>query len=609
MKKHATIFLQASPFLSISVLAIATALAAMSPSAHATETQIQQDADLPDSEFAHGRILVEPLEGVTEAGFDDAIRPHGGKRHKMGQSNIHIIDLPQGSEKAVLAKLRKDPKFKYVELDRRVKLSATTNDPYLGSEWHISKIGANTAWDKAQGAGVTIAILDSGVYGAHPDLAPHLVAGWNVYSNNADTSDVCGHGTAVAGTAAATMNNGAGVAGVAGNAKIMPVRIAYADSTGSCYAYFSTMASGVTYAADHGARVVNISYANVPTSSAVQSAANYLKSKGGLLFVAAGNNNRDEGFTPTTTMIAVSSTDSTDARSSFSSYGSFVSLSAPGSYIYTTNSSGGYSAWNGTSFASPVAAGVAALMMSANPSLDPSKIESLLYSTAVDLGTPGRDIYFGYGRVNADAAVTAAINATATTPAKDTTAPAVAIASPSASSSVSGAVTVNVNATDNVGVARVDLKVNNTVVASDTAAPYAFSWDTKGVANGMASLVAVAYDAAGNVASSTPISVNVANTVATPTVDTTKPTVRISNPVAGRIRGNVTVKVDASDNMGAAGIKLTMSIDGQTAASGSGSTLAYSWDTKKIATGAHTITAVAVDAAGNSSSTSVQVTR
>ncbi|UMR29311.1 S8 family serine peptidase [Massilia sp. MB5] len=609
MKKHTTIFLQDKTFLSASIFAAAAALAAVTPPAHGGKPQhVQQDEELADSEYAHGRILVEPREGLTEAGFDEAIRPHKGKRRKMGQSNIHLIDLPPGSEKAALAKLRKDPQFKYVELDRRVKLSATTNDPYLGSEWHISKIGAPAAWDLAQGAGVTIAILDSGVYGAHPDLAPRMVAGWNVDGNNADTSDVCGHGTAVAGVAAAAMDNGAGVAGVAGNAKIMPVRIAFKDASGSCYAYYSTMASGVTYAADHGARVVNLSYDSVPASSAVQSAANYLKSKGGLLFVAAGNNNRDEGYAPTTSMIAVAATDSADARSSFSSYGSFVALSAPGSYIYTTNMSGGYSAWNGTSFASPLAAGVAALMMSANPALDGAKIESLLYSTAVDLGTPGRDIYFGNGRVNAAAAVAAARSASATV-GKDTSAPAVAIASPSASSSVTGAVTVNVNATDNVGVARVDLKVNNTVVASDNSAPYAFSWDSKGVANGMTALVAVAYDAAGNMASSTPVSVNVANSTPVVNTDTQAPTVKITNPVSGKVSGNVNVKVSASDNGGAAGIALALYIDGQLKANGSGSSLSYTWKTGGLSAGQHTLQTVATDKAGNRSTSSVQVSK
>ncbi len=579
---------------------IALLLAAAAPLAFAAPAE---------PEFANGRLLVEPQAGLTVDDFAKDLKLHGaGNARKLGQSNIHIIDVPRGSEKAIANKLKHNPHFKFAELDQRVEFSATTNDPYLGSEWHINKIGATSAWDKTQGSGIIIAILDSGMDSAHPDLVGNTVAGYNIYDNNTNTADVCGHGTKVAGAAAAVGNNAAGVAGVAGKAKIMPVRIAY-NNSGSCYAYFSTMASGVTWAADHGARVVNISYGNAPTSSALQSAANYLRGKGGLLFVSAGNNARDEGFTPTSTMIPVSATDSADNLSSFSSYGAFVALSAPGSGIYTTVAGGGYGAVNGTSFASPVAAAVAALVMSANPSLTADKVQSILFSTAVDLGAAGRDVYFGYGRVNAAAAVQAAGSTTTVAPA-DTTAPTVSIANPLGGSTVSGTVTVNANASDNVGVSRVDLKVNGTVVATDSSGPYSFAWDSKGVANGMNSLVAVAYDAAGNMASSAAVSVNVSNTTAVaPVADTVAPVLTIANPVSGAVSGNVDVIANASDNSGAAGIKLSIYIDGSLKASGTGSSLVYRWNTRKIASGIHTVQAVARDAAGNTTTKTVQVTR
>ncbi|WP_426318006.1 S8 family serine peptidase [Pseudoduganella sp. R-43] len=575
--------------------AIATAIATLAAPAFAAQAE----------DYAQGRIIVEPRAGLTVMEMDKILKSSGaGKARKLGQSNIHVIDVAHGTEKAIAAKLKNNPHFKFAELDQRVPVSATANDPYLGSEWHINKIGASTAWDNTQGSGVTIAILDSGMDSAHPDLAGNAVAGYNAYDNNTNTADVCGHGTKAAGSAAATINNTTGVAGVAGQARIMPVRIAY-NNSGTCYAYFSTMASGVTWAADHGARVVNISYANVPTSSAVQSAANYLKGKGGLLFVSAGNYNRDEGFTPTDTMIPVSATDSADNRASFSSYGAFVALSAPGAGIYTTVQGGGYGAVNGTSFASPVAAGVAALVMAANPSLSADQVKSILFTTAVDLGTAGRDIYFGYGRVNAAAAVAAAKAA----PAPDTTAPTVAIANPVGGSTVSGLVSIGVNAADNVGVARVDLKVNGTVVASDSAGPYAFSWDSGSVANGMNNLIAIAYDAAGNVATSSTVSVNVSNAAPAVVADTTAPVVAITNPTSGAVSGTVNVTVNASDNSGAAGINMSVYIDGQLKASGAGSSLSYSWNTRKLASGTHTVQAVARDAAGNTSTTSVQVTR
>jgi thermitase len=556
--------------------------------------------------FARGRILVEPRAGLSDQEFDQILKVHGGKRRRIGQSNLHIVELPgNASETAVVERLRHNPHLRFAELDLRVKSTLAVNDPYLGSQWHLAQVGAAGAWDTTQGAGVTIAILDSGVDAAHPDLAPNMTSGFNVIDNNSDTSDVCGHGTAVAGTASAATNNSVGVAGMAGQARIMPIRIAYFDTASNgCYSYYSTIASGLTYAADHGARVANVSYARVASSDAAISAARYMKDKGGLVFVSAGNNGIDENLLPTTAMVVVAATDSGDARTSWSSYGSFVSLSAPGAGIWTTSRGGGYQGWNGTSFSSPLAAGVAALMMAANPALGSTQVEQLLYSSAVDLGAAGRDPLYGFGRVDAAAAVRAAAGAVVVA---DTEAPAVSIGAPGASSSVSGVVAVDVSATDNVGVTRVELQVNGTVVAVASAAPYGFSWNSTGVANGMATLVAVAYDAAGNMANSAPVSVNVANAAPPVVRDTSAPVVAINSPVAGMVTGNVSVNVSATDDSGAAGISQSLYIDGVLKAKGSGGTLGYNWNTRKGSAGTHTIQAVARDAAGNTSTSSVTV--
>jgi subtilisin family serine protease len=601
MKKHPAPPRQRT-VVAASVFTVAAALAAMAPPVRAAQ------ADTPaEGEYARGRILVEPNAGVTVDQLEKLLKVHGGRARKMGQGEGHIVDLPtNGSEAAVVAQLKNRPEFKFVELDRRVKVSYAVNDPYSGSEWHLTQIGAPTAWNTTQGSGVTIAILDSGVDATHPDLQPNLVAGYNTYDGNTDTSDVCGHGTAVAGTAAARSDNGQGVAGVAGQAKIMPVRIAYNDASNGCYAYYSTIASGLTWAADHGARIANISYSGVAGSAAIQSAASYMKSKGGLVFVAAGNAGINENIAPTTSMIAVSATDSTDTKTSWSSYGSYVALAAPGAGIWTTSKGGIYQAWNGTSFASPVAAGVAALVMAARPDLTAVQVETLLESTARDLGGAGRDTLYGYGRVNAAAAVQAALNMPL---APDTQAPAVAITAPLGSSSISGAAVVSVNASDNVGVARVDLQVNGTVVASTSAAPYTFSWDSTGVANGMNNLIALAYDAAGNRGTSSAVAVNVANATPPVTRDNVPPVVTLVNPVAGKVSGNVNVRVNASDNSGAAGIKLSLYIDNVLKASGTGSSLSYTWNTRRENVGVHTVMTRARDAAGNTSSSSVQVTR
>ena len=584
------------------ILAISLLISFGAVSAHSLPGAPSQEV------FAQDRIVVIPREGLSPESLEHILKPHGGKAYKLGQSNIHVVSLGRGvSAAAAVAALTANPHIKSAHLDRIVHAGAIPNDPYYGAAYHLPLIGAPAAWNTTFGEGVTIAILDSGVDATHPDLQPNLIPGYSLVNGNADTSDVCGHGTAVAGTAAAAINNGVGVSGISGHSKIMPLGVASYDATNGCYAYSSTIANAVTYAADHGARIANVSYGPLAGDSTVQNAGNYFQSKNGLLFLSAGNAGTDLAVAPSTAFIVVSATDSTDTKTSWSSYGSAVSLAAPGAGIYTTSKGGSYQQWNGTSFSSPLAAGVAALMMSANPKLDNLTIQKILFSTAADLGAPGRDPYYGYGRVDAGKAVAAAVAYAAPV---DTTPPAVAITSPNASATVSGLVPVNVAASDNVGVTHVDLKVNNTIVASDTSAPYEFSWNSNGVPNGMASLTAVAYDVAGNVASSQVIQVNVANvvTLPPPVKDTIAPVVNITNPVSGVISGTVTVKTSASDNSGASGITQVLSIDGVVKAQGVGASLSYRWASSLQPPGStHLISVTAQDKAGNVGTSSVTV--
>lgn len=584
-----------SRFVPLGAVTLALALSSVPSAAQGTGA-------MGEEAYAQGRILLQPRAGLPEAALARILQENGGgKARRLGRSELRIVDLPAGREQAMVERLARNPHIKFAELDYRVAPSLTPNDPYTGSAWHLSRIGAESAWDTSTGAGVTVAILDSGVDPTHPDLTQRLVPGWNFYDNNADTSDVYGHGTLVAGSAGATLNNGVGVAAVSGHSGIMPIRVT--DTSGA--GWTSMIANGVIYAADRGVRVANISFANMPTRSSVVSAAQYMKDKGGLVFVAAGNRGVDEGFTVTTSMIPVSATDSADARASWSSYGNYVALSAPGVSVYTTSRGGGYGGASGTSIASPVAAGVAALTMAARPDLSAAQIESILFSTAVDLGAAGRDIHFGHGRVNASGAVAAALQFKSAT---DTSPPVVAIAAPLGSATVSGLVPVDVGATDNVGVTKVELSVNGSVVASDTSAPFAFSWDSTRVPNGMASLVAIGYDAAGNVARSAAVGVNVANGV---TADTVAPVATISNPADGSkvSASSVTIQGSATDNSGTAGLSLKLFIDGKQVASVSGGQLSYKWNTRKVSTGTHEIKLTASDAAGNTTARTVSVVR
>jgi hypothetical protein len=501
--------------------------------------------------------------------------------------------VPPQAEDAVIRALSHNPHVDYAEKDMLVELSAITpNDPKYTSQWHLPKIQAPAAWEASAGEGITVAILDTGVEGSHPDLVNNLVPGWNVVSNNSDTSPVMWHGTSVAGTVAATGNNATGVASVAWNARIMPIRITN-ESNG--VASWSAMANGFIWAADHGADVANLSYGLSTNSSTINNAAQYLRSKGGLAVAAAGNNNTDRGFVDNPYLITVAATTSSDARASYSNFGDNIDVAAPGSSIYTTYTSGGYKGVSGTSFASPATAGVVALIMAANSSLSPDDVEGILESSAVDLGDSGWDPLFGHGRVNAGDAILMATQ----TSNSDTQAPAVTIVSPGYNATVSGNVSVDVDASDNTGVSKVVLYANGRSVGTDRTAPYQFSWDSTQVADGSATLTAYAYDAANNTGISSGVSVNVDNQVTT--VDNTPPTVSILTPVASNtvVSGNVSVDVEASDDTGVT--KVVFYVNGQTAGTDNTAPFEFNWDSTQVADGDAIMKARAYDAANNSS--------
>lgn len=542
--------------------------------------------------WAKGRLLVAPRAGLPPGQLDKALRKVNGRSAAhIKPLNVHVVELPVGADEvSAMRELRKNGSFKYVELDMAVAPAATVTDPAYGSSWALPKIQAPTAWDSTNGTGVTIAILDTGLDAVHPDLVANVVPGWNVYDDNSNTADVNGHGTWVAGVAAMVANNAKGSAGVAWGAEIMPIRIADANA----YAYWSTVAQGIYWAADNGAKVVNISYNGVSGSSSVQSAAQYLRGKGGVVIVAAGNSGGLENIAANDSLLTVAATDQNDVRASFSSYGAYVDLSAPGVSLYTTTVGGGFANASGTSFSSPVVAATAALMLSANAKLAPADVDRILKATARDLGTAGYDQYYGSGRVNAASAVQSAKQ----TVAADTQSPTVSIASPTGGQ-VSGVVPVDVIASDNVGVTRADFYVNGQLVATDALAPFAFAWDSTTKADGSYTLSVQAYDAAGNRGTSPSVTVTTGN-------DSTAPTIASFSLTDGmKVSGKEVVKVSASDNQKVA--KISLVIDGKEVATAFGGSLSYNWNTNKLARGAHTVTVRVTDNSGNVTTKTVTV--
>jgi subtilisin family serine protease len=361
-----------------------------------------------NSTAAPGRLLVQLRTGIDQPSASTVLARHWARIEKTIEPlGVFVMNVPDDAVDEIAAQLETSGAFNYVERDYVAHSAGAPNDPGFRSEWHLAAIHAADAWNISTGApGAPIAILDSGIDATHPDLAGRITTGWNFLSGSTDTSDVLGHGTAVAGTAAAATNNGIGVAGVSWNNPIMPLVVLNANDS----AAYSDIARAITYAAERGVRIINVSVSGAQPSMTLQNAVNYAWSKGAIVFAAAGNGGSSAPSYPAacSNVVAVAATDATESLAPFSSYGSWITLAAPGKDILTTTRGGGYAQWYGTSFAAPIVASVAALVLSIQPSMSNADLVSLLEQTSDDLGAPGFDPLYGWGRVNAYRAVSAA---------------------------------------------------------------------------------------------------------------------------------------------------------------------------------------------------------
>ena len=286
------------------------------------------------------------------------------------------------------------------------------DDTFYDRQWALAKIEAEAAWKFSTGRDVVIAVIDSGVDLDHPELAARVVEGYDFVNEDSEADDDYGHGTLVAGVAAATAHNDRGIAGLAWNAQILPVKVL--DSQGQGVS--SNLTCALYWAADNGADVINVSIISFGPSFGMQSAINYAANEGVLVFSASGN--LFEQGNPVTypaahdNVIAVGATDKEDAHAWFSSAGTFVDISAPGVSIVSTfpPSHDEYRSVNGTSLATPHVVGLSALILSAAPGLSSEGVERVILQSAVDLGDTGKDDKFGHGRINASAAMSLTIS-------------------------------------------------------------------------------------------------------------------------------------------------------------------------------------------------------
>ncbi|HEY9855923.1 MAG TPA: S8 family peptidase [Stenomitos sp.] len=332
--------------------------------------------------------------------------------------NASVLAVPSGmSPEQVIADVKAKYSVRYAQTNSRVTLDAEYNDPRLKDQYSLNLTNAIKAWDVTKGdRNTTIAVIDTGIDPTHPDLKDKVVASWNVFTKTDKVHDGAGHGTHTAGIAAAAVGNGEGGAGVAPDCGLMIVQVLDERGSGS----EQSIADGIVWAADHGAKVMTMSLGLYKHSKVVEDALQYALDKDVVCVASAGNNNAQNDaqtapHLPSTYpgVIEVAATDAQDKKASFSNWGNTVTVAAPGVNILSTvptyptsdASSTTYATMSGTSMASPFAAGVAALIRSRHPEWKRDQVKKALEASTVDLGDKGFDKYFGNGRVDALSAV------------------------------------------------------------------------------------------------------------------------------------------------------------------------------------------------------------
>jgi subtilisin family serine protease len=290
--------------------------------------------------------------------------------------------------------------FPLISLAETPKQAPITNDPEVSKQWYLERIGAPLFWNRSTGSStVQVLLCDTGVDSHHPDLRDNLSLPGINFVDGTDNTEPTGspHGTHMAGIIGALGNNGLGISGVAWNIKIIPGKISN-DPKGATE--HSVSAKCIRWGADHGVRIVNLSIGGALDNPEVIDASKYLHSKGGILFMSAGNNGYPKEIAGIPEAIAVSASDKNDWLAYWSGSGPFVDLAAPGSEIYTTEPGGGYKMDKGTSCSTALTSGAAALILSLNPRLSADELMQVLLNSATDLGKTGWDQAYGHGRLN-----------------------------------------------------------------------------------------------------------------------------------------------------------------------------------------------------------------
>ncbi len=447
--------------------ALAAALGAFGASAFARQLPVAPSTALTErfSVDHTGRVIVGLTRGASVRALSAAQELGGETVSTVSSAGFAVLEPPKGvSAEQFAGEIEGTAGVRFAQPEQVVRAAAVPNDPYYAQrQWDLPAIGLPDSWWNPPGsAQVTVAVIDTGIFDSHEDLAGRVVGGRNFVAAAGTTSawrDDNGHGTHVAGTIGARTNNGIGIAGIAPQASLLAVKVLDKDGTGA----EADMAQGIRWAAEQGADVLNVSIESPEYSDLLDEACQYARSKGCIIVAAAGNSGTNRVSFPAVLpgVIAVGATKQQgNARADFSDFGPELDLMAPGTttdgdqgvglWAPVRNVSPGlenqtdrYAQYGGTSMAAPHVAGVAALVRQMNPGAVREQVEYALLHGAKDLGLAGRDGFYGWGMVRADNALHAL------TPADvDGDIPGLPIAAPSKAGSVGGTLDVVTDQSD-----------------------------------------------------------------------------------------------------------------------------------------------------------------
>ena len=392
---------------------------------HVYDNQIfdLENADQIEADRVLDEIVIKFVDPSDVPGKENQLQHEIDKVRKIGfieALGVYVVNIEdlEKNPNAVLNRLKNNRFIEYVEPNYILNYSVTPNDlQYKLQSSALTLINAPSGWDITTGKNSpAIAVIDTGVVASHPDL-PKFHNGYAAISGLSFNNDKVGHGTAVAGVLGAVGNNSIGIAGINWNANIMPVKVDNANGSTTV----ANVAKGIIWAADNGARVLNLSLGMSSDSITLQAAIDYAYKMGCAIFAASGNDGKESILYPArySNVMAVGSTTNGTSRVSYSNYGTGLDVVAIGSY-YSTTAAGSYGSVSGTSFATPQVAGLASLILAINPKLTNEEVYALIRQGAKPLGG-GFNKQTGYGLINV--ANTLELAVATSTPSKATSAP------------------------------------------------------------------------------------------------------------------------------------------------------------------------------------------